>query len=251
MLMPATSEAMVKHGDIPGFMPAMSMVYRVKDADVLKTLAVGDLLTATLVVSETEVPYLKDVHRTGHAAIAEDAPPPPKVMHVMQPGDAVPADTLRDQDGVERKLSSWDNKVLAVTFIYTRCPMPDFCPLTDRKFAAVQKAIAADPSLKGVAHLVSVTVDPTHDTVEVLKEHATQVGADPHTWSFVTGPADTIADVASRFGVSATADPGGATMTHNLRTAVVDRQGRLVTVYSGSEWMPDTIVNDLRDASRR
>jgi protein SCO1/2 len=250
MLMPATSEAMVKHGDIPGFMPAMTMVYRVKDADVLKTLTVGDLLTATLVVSETEVPYLRDVRRTGHAPIAEDAPPP-KVMHVMQPGEAVPADALQDQDGVGRKLAAWDDKALAITFIYTRCPMPDFCPLMDRKFVAVQKAIAADAQLRTAAHLVSVTVDPTHDTAAVLKEHAAHLGADPHTWSFVTGPADTIANVASRFGVSATPDPGGATLTHNLRTAVVDRHGRLVTVYSGSEWMPDTIVNDLRDAIRR
>ena len=241
------SELVVNHGDIPGFMPAMTMAYRVKDEAALRSLAPGDLISATLVVPDGEVPYLSAIKRTGHA----DVPEAPHVMDLLQPGDVVPDDALEDQDGVRRPLSDWTDRAVAVTFIYTRCPMPDFCPLMDRNFAAVQRAIAADAALKNSVHLVSVSFDPTHDTPAVLKAHAKRLGADPRIWSFVTGPPPVMSRFASRFGVSLIDDGSGPTITHNLRTAVIDRTGRLVKIYSGSEWRPETLVSDLRDASGR
>jgi len=247
---PDRTEINLKHGDIPGFMPAMTMAYRVKDANQLAGIAPGDLISATLVVPDGQVPFLTDIKRTGHADVPEGSSAP-RVMDVLQPGDNVPDDPLQDQDGVTRPLSTWRNRAVAVTFMYTRCPMPDFCPLMDRKFAAVQRAIAADAALKDTVHLVSVSFDPAYDTPSVLKAHATALGADPQLWSFATAPAPVIQGFASRFGVSVVDEGGNAPITHNLRTAVIDRQGRLVTTYSGSDWLPETLVKDLRDASRR
>ena len=238
-------ELSVKHEDIPGFMPAMSMAYFVKTPAMLDGLQPGDLFSATLVVNGADI-HLEAVKKTGHADLPSDSRPV-RVMELMEPGDEVPDDELVDQEGRTRKLSDWRGKFLAVTFVYTRCPLPDFCPLMDRRFADVQRAIAGDARLRDRAHLVSVSVDPAHDTPEVIRTHAARRGADPATWSYLTGTRASIDRVTSRFGVSTIDEQDAArSITHNLRTAIVDPQGRLVKIYSGSEWTVDAILVDLR-----
>jgi protein SCO1 len=241
-------EITVKHEDIPNFMPAMTMPYIVRPPTALDGLAPGDLFTATLVRANAEL-YLTDLKKTGHADLPAEARAV-KILDVMQPGDEVPDDLLQDQTGATRKLSDWRGRGLAVTFVYTRCPLPDFCPLMDRRFGELQHAIAADAGLRDRVHLVSVTFDPAHDTLAVIQAHATARGADPQTWSYLTGPAAAIERFTSRFGVSAIAgtDPS-QTITHNLRTAVIDRHGRLMTIHSGNDWTADELLADLRKAS--
>ena len=243
-------ELSVKHEDIPGFMPAMTMAYFVKTPSILDGLTPGDLITARLHVDGSEA-WLDRVEKVGRADLPPDAAPV-RVMDVMNPGDEVPDDELQDQQGRTVKLSNWRGRALAVTFVYTRCPVPDFCPLMDRNFAALQKAIQADASLRDRAHLVSVSFDPSHDTPDVIRAHARMRGADPATWSYVTGPADSIHHFTSRFGVSTVNEkdsPG--TIAHNLRTAIVDRKGKLVKIHSGNEWTVDGVLADLRDAAGR
>jgi protein SCO1/2 len=241
-------EITVKHEDIPNFMPAMTMAYVVRQPALLNGLTPGDLVTATLVNQNAEF-YLTDLKKTGHADLPPDARAV-KIMNVMQPGDEVPDDPLQDQSGATRKLSDWRGRAIAVTFVYTRCPLPDFCPLMDRRFSELQRAIAADARLRDRVHLVSVTFDPAHDTPAVIEAHARARGADPQTWSYLTGPAAAIDHFTSRFGVSAIEGTDAAqTITHNLRTAVVDRQGRLMTIHSGNEWTVEELLADLRKAS--
>jgi protein SCO1 len=240
-------EVSVAHEDIPGFMPAMTMAYFVKTASLLDGLVPGDLVTATLVVIGGDV-HLEAVKKTGHAPLPADAKPV-KALDVMAPGDEVPDEGLEDQSGRTRKLSDWRGRALAVTFVYTRCPLPDFCPLLDRRFAELQRAIQADPALRDRAHLVSISFDPAHDTVEVIRAHAKARGADPQTWSYLTGSQAAIDRLTSRFGVSAINEKDDArSITHNMRTAIVDARGRLVTVHSGSDWTVETLLEDLRRA---
>jgi protein SCO1/2 len=244
-------EVTVKHEDIPGFMPAMTMAYRVPDRTLLDGLTPGDLITATLAVRDTEA-HLEEIRKVGHADVAAAEGVLPKVMDVLEPGDTVPDEQLIDQDGRSVRLSAWRGRALAVTFIYTRCPLPDFCPLMDRRFAAVQKIVAADADLRDAVHLASITFDPAHDTAAVLKPHAASLGADPALWSFLTGTPEAIGKVSERFGVSAIQESDAIqSITHNLRTAVIDPRGRLVTIYSGRDWTPDQLVQALREARAR
>jgi protein SCO1/2 len=241
----------VKHEDIPNFMPAMTMAYDVREPAVLNSFAPGDLITATLVLSGArgggEV-YLVDLKKTGHADLPAEARPV-KIMDVMNPGDEAPDDPLQDQTGATRRLSDWRGKAIAVTFVYTRCPLPDFCPLMDRHFGELQRAIAGDARLRDRAHLVSVSFDPGYDTPAIIQAHAKARGADPRTWSYLTGPPPAVDHFTSRFGISAIAGQDAAqTITHNLRTAVIDRQGRLVKVHSGNDWTVDQLLADLREA---
>jgi protein SCO1/2 len=122
----------------------------------------------------------------------------------------------------------------------------------DRQFAAVQRAVLADPALEGRAHLISITLDPEHDTPAVLTAHAKQVGADPRVWTLLTGAAGDVTAILGKFGVSIIHDQATPqSLTHNLRTAVIDGRGRLVKVYNGQEWNPDMLLADLRDARAR
>jgi protein SCO1/2 len=240
-------ELTIHHKDIPNFMPSMTMAYAVKDPAELQSLTPGDLVTATLVLRGSEV-YLQGIHKTGHAPVPTGSHPI-MVLDVMKPGDTVPDDRLRDQSGTPRKLSDWRGKALAVTFIYTRCPLPDFCPLMDHQFAAVQQAVARDAALRGRVHLVSVSFDPAHDTPAVLKQHAAGLHADPAVWSFLTGEPVAVSHVAERFGVSVIDEKDAPqTLTHNLRTAVVDPEGRVTTIYSGNEWRPAQMLDAMKHA---
>jgi protein SCO1/2 len=143
------------------------------------------------------------------------------------------------------EMASFKGSVLAITFIYTRCPMPTFCPLMDRHFVTVQEAVKKTPSLSTVK-LLSVSFDPLTDTPAVLKAHAASLKADPAVWSFLTGDRDEVDQFASRFGVAITREMNEQRdITHNLRTAIVDRNGTFVKAFTGNEWSPTELIADL------
>ena len=243
---PAAREVTIQHGDVRGFMPGMTMPFTVNDAALLEGKQPGDLVTATLVVRETDA-YISTLTKTGTAPLAEPIETAPEDA-ILMPGDAVPDQLLVDHNGVPMPISSLRGHRVALTFMYVRCPLPDFCPLMDRNFAAVQETIKSTPDLADV-RLVSVTFDPEFDTPAVLKKHADTLGADPARWKFVTGVPEEIEKLTRRFGVHVERDEQKSIeITHNLRTAVVGADGRVVKVYSGTDWTPAQLVADLKAA---
>jgi protein SCO1/2 len=132
--------------------------------------------------------------------------------------------------------------------MYTRCPQPDFCPLMDRNFAAIQNEIMKTPGL-GDVRLVSVSFDPANDTPAVLKTHAKALQADPAVWHFVSASAGDIKGFAAKFGVTAApSDESPAVLTHNLSTAVINADGTLVNIRPGNMWTPADLIADLKAA---
>ena len=244
---PESNEVLIKHGDIKGFMPGMTMPFKVKDGALLQGRQAGDLVTATLVVEEVDA-YLSTLTKTGSAPLDPQVQVTATEGAVLQPGDLVPSQTLVDQDGKPRSLESFLGHRTALTFMYIRCPLPTFCPMMDKHFAAVQAAVKQDPSLQDV-RLVTVTFDPEADTPAALKAHAQALGADPAMWTFLTGPPAEIDKLTRRFGVLVERDPSNAIeITHNLRTAVIGADGRVRAVHSGADWTPAQLVADLKAA---
>ncbi len=238
-------EITIKHDDIPGFMPGMTMPFKVKDVRLLEGRQAGDLVNARLVVENANA-HLSSVERTGHAAVT--APTPAARVDILEPGQPVPDVRLIDQTGATQPLSAWRGRVLAVTFTYTRCPLPDFCPLMDRHFKTVQDDILANPRMRERAALLSISFDPAYDTPQVLAAHGAHAQADARVWQFLTGEEDAVAAFASRFGTSIFREGSGpADITHNLRTAVIASDGTLVTIFKGTDWAP----GDLMDALSR
>jgi len=240
----------VKHEEIKGFMPAMTMPYEVQDPKALDTLAPGDLINSTLVVFSNGA-HLTDIKKVGNAPLEKppaEAPMPTASsgFELLRPGEAVPDGAFLDQDGRKRSFSQFKGTPVVMTFIYTRCPLPTFCPLMDRHFASLQKTMKDDAALRNV-HLVTVSFDPTTDTPAVLKAHAKTLNADLKRWTFLTGDRDAVDQFAARFGVSvsrAMNDPRD--ISHNLRTVIIGADGTLVKTYTGNDWSPDQVLSDLR-----
>lgn len=240
-------EVLVDHEDIAGFMPAMTMSYKVRDPQLLADKKPGDLFTATLVVEEANG-YLSTMTTTGHAPIKNAAAVPEITdSDLLKEGDVVPGDALVDQSGSPRPLTSLRGHRIALTFIYSRCPIPEFCPLMNKHFGAIQEEIRKSPDMNDV-RLVSVTLDPDFDTPAVLEKHAKGAGADPRLWYFATGKRDDVLAFAKRFGVLTEPGESQGVVVHNLRTAVIDAEGRLVSVHTGNMWTPAELVADLKKA---
>lgn len=244
---PEAREVTIRHGDIRGFMPGMTMPFMVNDAALLEGKQPGDLVTATLVVGETAA-HLSTLTKTGSAPIENPIEVTRTEGAILMPGDIVPDQLLVDQDGAPMPLSSLRGHRVALTFMYVRCPLPDFCPRMDQNFAAVQKTIKSTPDLADV-RLVSVSFDPEYDTPAELRKHAQALGADPAVWKFVTATPEEMDKLTGRFGVHVERDDQKSiNITHNLRTAVISPDGRVVKVHSGTDWTPAQLVADLKAA---
>jgi protein SCO1/2 len=154
-----------------------------------------------------------------------------------------------DQNGRARTLEDWRGAPVAITFTYTRCPIPEFCPRIDRQFAQAADVIANDDALRGRARLLTISFDPGFDTPAVMKAHANKLQADESVWTFATGTREDIELFAARFGVAVTrTGETPADIMHNLRTIVLDGAGHVRALYSGTEWTPAQLADDLRKA---
>ena len=239
-------ELTVKHDDIPNFMPAMTMAYAVSSKALLDGRVAGELIAATLEV-QNATGRLTAIRRTGTAPLPSESEVA-MASGVLAEGDEVPDVALVDQSDARRSFSEWRGHLTLVTFIYTSCPLPTYCPLMDQNFATLQRAIAEDARLKGQVRLVSITFDPETDTPKVLAAHAARLRADPTVWTFLTGDRVTVHRFAGRFGVGVIRPEGIKEINHNLRTALIGRDGRVRTFYSGSDWTPSAVLADLRSA---
>ena len=247
---PDRGEATIKHGEIKGLMPAMTMPYKFKEKAELSAVKPGDIVQGTLNILDNDA-YLTNIKRIGEAPV-EQAPPETIAataaaagVDMLKPGDTVPDGAFVDQDGKKKTFSAFRGSTVVLTFIYTKCPIPTFCPMMDRNFAALQEHFD-DPALARV-HLVTVSFDPDVDTPAVLRKHARELKADLTRWTFLTGRREDIDAFAVRFGMSvARAQNDARDITHNLRTAVISPQGVLKKIYTGNEWTPKDILEDLK-----
>ena len=245
----ARGEVTVNHQAIPGFMDAMTMPYKLKDASIVSELHPGDVITADLLVSQdADADYLLD-----HIVVVAQAKPdyrPGASYHVLAPGNAVPDFKLRNQDGRAIHLGQFRGRALLVTFIYTRCPSPEFCPRVTRNFAALEKQLAGNPALYARTHLLCVSFDPEHDTPERLRAYgATYIGNDAKAafahWDFAVPERPVLAEMAKFFDLGMT-NEADATITHTLSTTLIGADGKVVRFYPGNDWTPEQVLTDLK-----
>jgi protein SCO1/2 len=233
----------IAHEAIPGFMDAMKMRFSYKDRAALDRLEPGDRVEGTLRVEKENgavIDYqLRDLAVTGRAAPRpmEKGESTGEVQVREQPrrleiGDLVPDFAMTNQDGKVVKLSDLRGNVVVLTFIYTRCPLPDFCPLMDRKFSELAQHISNFPGRARSVRLISLSFDPDHDTADVLRKHAQIRGASPPLWSYAVASHDELAKIAGPLGLFY--GSGKDDIAHNLCTAVIDRSGKLARLEVGT-----------------
>ncbi|MCL4523279.1 MAG: SCO family protein [Acidobacteria bacterium] len=243
---PTAKTVMIHHDEIPGYMMSMTMEFKLKDSGDYARLTSGDTIDATLVVSGTSS-YLQDLKITkGDPNFS--APPGAASVREPKPGDAVPDVQLIDDNGKLFRLRELRGRRLVITFIYTRCPLPDFCPLMNRNFAKIAAELDKDSALARRTVLLSISFDPKYDTPEVLKQNlamyrdATRPGL--AQWLFATGKPDQITSIAEFSGVWYKEQPDQ--VLHNLRTIVLSPDGKVEVVFRGNEWKPEEVLRVLR-----
>jgi len=247
----SAGEVTLNHEAIPGYMDAMSMPYKLKDPSILGELHPGDVITADVLVSQgDDATVLLD-----HIVVVAQGKPdyrPAMIYHVPAKGDAVPDFKLRNQDGRTIHLSQFRGQELLITFIYTRCPLPNFCPLVTRNFAAIDNQINADQALRGKMHLLCVSFDPEHDTPERLKAYGEQyISSDAKSefahWDFAVPEKPVLTEMAKYFNVGMS-DASDGTITHTLSTTLIGRDGKVLKFYPGNEWTPQQVVADVKQS---
>jgi protein SCO1/2 len=230
-------------------MEAMTMPYQLKDASIASELHPGDMITADVMVSQDPN---ADVFLDHIVVVAQAKPDyrPTVQYHVPAAGDAVPDFKLKNQDGHAIQLAQFKGQALLVTFIYTRCPLPNFCPRVTRNFAEIEKQLAATPAALAKVHLICVSFDPENDTPERLRAYgATYIGSDAKTafahWDFAVPDKAVLGEMAKYFDVGLTNETDG-TITHTLSTTLIGPDGKVVKFYPGNEWTVELVVGVVR-----
>jgi protein SCO1 len=244
----AHGEVKLKGEAIPGFMEAMTMSYAVADPAAISEMHPGDTIAATLVDGETAM-TLKNVVIVGQA---KPDYVPAVQYHVPAVGEVVPEFAMQNQSGKTIGLKAYRGKVVVMTFIYTRCPLADYCPKMSRNFAEIDKALQGDPKLYAKTHLLSVSFDPAYDTAKVLKSYG-EAYTGRYTketfehWEFAAPSVAELGKMEEYFDVGVTPGQSG-TLQHSLSTVIVDEDGRVVAFYPTNEWTVAEVVAKIRSA---
>jgi protein SCO1/2 len=241
-MLPEQDKVVVAHEDIPGFMPSMTMAFRL--ADPPDGLRAGDQILASLVLAGDDI-WLEGVSIT---ARDEPVAAPPAIAIGAEPGDLVPGLELVNQNESPLRLDDYRGRVLVLTFIFTRCPLPEFCPRLMQHFARIDTALTRMPEVRARTHLLSISFDPEHDTPQVLREYAElfvpkATGDRFRHWEFATGTPEQVRAVTEFFGVDVWGE--GAEITHSLRTALIAADGRIARTYRGSDWSVDELLTEI------
>lgn len=238
----ANHKVTISHEKIGDYMEAMTMPFTLTDDWVYGDLTPGAQIQATLVVDQgmswLENPVVTKVVDPTLARSEETGVEP-------SPGTDVPDFTLVNQDGKKISFKQYRGGPLVLTFIYTRCPLPDYCPLMSQNFTKIKAAVDANDKLKSKTHLLSISVDPEFDKPQVLKTYGAGFIGKPDfkQWEFAAGTPDEVKKVAEFFGLQYW--PEKDQIIHGLRTAIVSPDGKVVKVYRGNEWKPEEIVKEL------
>jgi protein SCO1/2 len=237
----------IAHDDIPGLMPAMTMAFSVSNAADAAGLKAGDRVKFQLRTAGSAWTV------SAFTVIGQDAPAASRKITKtagtrLREGDAVPAFALLNEDGASFTAAELRERATLITFIFTRCPVPEYCPAMALRFGQLQKAILANPQFASHARLLSITLDPDFDRPAILKAYAEAVGANPEVWHFATGTKEEIATLTKAFAVFT--ERNGVTLDHTLCTALIGRDGRVLQLWRGNGWKTEEILDALTDALR-
>lgn len=247
--------AAIENDNLPGVMDPMTMVYTIKPQETLKQLSPGDSISADFIIEPDDDngrndSWLENVKVTAHG---KPTSAPAASLHMPAPGEDVPDFSFTNQNGKRISLQQYRGETVLITFIYTRCPFPDFCPRMSSNFAEIYKQVGTSPVLAH-AHLLSISFDPEHDTPKVLRDYGFRVA---HTheaalfsrWEFAVPAAADLPRITDFFAL--TVKPEGGMITHNLSTAVIGPDGKIVKWYHGSDWQVSDLIRDATGAVAR
>jgi protein SCO1/2 len=240
---------LVQHEAIAGYMPAMTMPFKVQDSNELVGLGAGDRISFRLRVTHTES-WIDGITRLGSVEVSEQVravelariqPQSSRSRHPLL------AFNFTNELGQAVALGDFRGQALAITFFFTRCPIPDYCPRLSKNFQEAAKKLSAISGGPTNWHFLSVSFDADFDTPRVLRAYGELYHYDPAHWSFFTGPAEQIGELARLSDVTFERD--GATFNHNFRTLIIDTTGHLQMVFPTGGDLSEAIVEEILKAA--
>ena len=245
---PDRSTIDIEHETIPGFMPSMTMPFTPRTPKEIASLTLRDAIAFRLEVTDKDA-LIDNIRKIAASEVhlpqasSSVTPRTTNASSRLKERDAMPVFSLTNENGGEITRDTYRGKPFVITFIFTRCSMPNFCPLMSRNFVELQKAIKSSGDSFAEAKLLSITIDPQNDTPAVLKDYGKAEGADPQIWNFGTGSPSEIEELTGSFGVYT--ERAGGSISHGLTTALIDGQGHIVKLWRGNGWTPHEVIESL------
>lgn len=242
----------IQHENIPNFMPSMTMPFLARNQKEIGDLKLGDAIAFRMTVTKKDfwIDHVKKIRR-GDVDVRDPKPnPTPESQSSrLREGDTLPAFSLTDQNGKSITAETFRGRPLVLTFIFTRCAVPNFCPLMTSHFSELQNLIKSDIDGAAKTHLLSITLDPDFDTSQILKEYGAHSNEDPNVWSLASGDPKEIDALTQAFSVYRQTE--GGTLSHGLATALVSSDGKIVKIWRGNAWTPGEVIQEIRAVSSR
>jgi protein SCO1 len=237
----------IQHENIPDFMPSMTMPFLVRNQKEVGDLKLGDAIAFRMTVTKKDfwIDHVKKIQREDvDVRDPKPKPTPDNQSSRLKEGDPMPAFSLTDENGRHISGETFRGQPLVLTFIFTRCAVPNFCPLMTSNFSELQNLIKGESGAAAKTHLLSVTLDPDFDTPEVLKQYGAHSYEDPNVWSLANGDPKQIDALTQAFSVYRQTE--GGTLSHGLATALVDPNGKIVKIWRGNAWKSDEVIQEIR-----
>ena len=244
---PDRSTIEIQHENIPGFMPSMTMPFVARDPKQIADLRTGDAISFRMAVTKKDF-WIENVKKIRREEV--DVAEPKRTSPVsadrdarLKEGDEMPPFGLTNQNGERVSLDTFHGQPFVLTFVFTRCPVPNFCPRMSNNFEELQAAIKSGSGPLVTTRLLSVTLDPAYDTPKILSEYAAFHNADSKIWTFATGDEKEIDALTRAFSVYRQNE--GGTISHGLATALINRDGKIERIWRGNAWTPAEITEAI------
>jgi len=249
---PDRSTIEIQHENIPNFMPSMTMPFVARDPKQIADLKSGDPISFRMTVTEKDF-WIENVKKIRREEVNVAEPKQTSSVSTggearLKEGDEMPAFSLTNQNGERVSLDTFHGQPLVLTFVFTRCPVPNFCPRMSNNFEELQAAIKASGGTLATTRLLSITLDPDYDTPKVLNDYAAFHHADSKIWSFATGDEKEIDSLTRAFSVYRQNE--GGTISHGLATALINPNGTLERIWRGNAWTPAEVIEAVRPETK-
>jgi protein SCO1/2 len=230
-------------------MDAMTMPFETKNTNELRGLKPGDSISFRLIVTDDDgwIDQVKKLNVAPSETPSRATVRRARDVEMLNIGDTVPEYHFTNQLGQAVSLSDFKGQALAIDFIFTTCPFPTMCPRLSQNFSDAQERIKAMPNAPTNWRLLTITFDPERDTVAVLKSYAERHNYDPQHWSFLTGDLIEITAIAEQFGQTFWTE--GGSISHNIRTVVIDANGKVQKIIPDNKWTSEELVNEILKAA--
>jgi protein SCO1/2 len=241
----------IKHEAISNYMGAMTMDFPVRDTNDLNGLAANDEIEFKLRVTDND-DWVENLRFVSHhiGEVTNNTVVFHEAMAELKPGDPLPDFGFTDENGRSIHFSDFHGHAVAFTFFYTACPLPDYCPRMNKNFYETRKILLADTNAPANWQLLSISFDSDFDKPEILTAYGNFYrGGDPDRWRFAVASTNTLAELAPKVDLHFWRDSGA--ITHNLRTVVLDTNGRFFRQFDGNDWTPEELAKVIAAAARQ